>query len=626
MQLREFYKDKETTQARIPFLQVSVTLGFLVLLAGLWWVQILRHDYYAGLAEQNQIRSIRWVAPRGKILDRNGRPLADNRRSYTLSVTRKDLSKLESSLDLLTKGLQFEHGFLRSQIEKQRSRPRHLPLVLKEDAGIDDISFIEAHRQELPAIQVVPHPIRNYPENEVAAHLLGYVSEISENQLESGIFGDAAQPGDIVGQKGVERVYDHILRGLDGEKTVRVDSRGREIETIKMLSPQAGNNLRLTIDIDIQRAAERAFGDKAGAAVAVDPRSGEVLCLLSRPAFDPNSFATRISRREWNQLLLDPRKPMQNRAVQSRFPPGSVFKIFLAVAGLQEGILPPSHTEFCAGGTEIYGRRFFCWKKEGHGEVDLHRAIVSSCNVFFYRLGRRLGIEKIAAHAKAMGLGHKTGIDLLGEDPGIVPSPEWKRRTYNANWYPGETISVAIGQGAVSLTPIQLARALGGLGMGGVYNVPHLVPAEELNRAVKRLPAPFKPDPPLEPRTVRLISQGLWGVVNEYGTGRRAAVEGFDVCGKTGTAQVISRESRAGLKSEDKPFQDSAWFVGFAPKDLPEIAAAVFVEQGGSGGASAAPVLQAMFQVYFDKHKKKQLENGSDSEPVTFSLPSERVH
>ena len=626
MQLREFYKDKEAIQARIPILQVSVTLGFLVLLAGLWRVQILRHDYYAGLAEQNQIRSIRWVAPRGKILDRNGRPLADNRRSYTLSVTRKDLSKLESSLDLLTGGLQFEPGFLRSQIEKQRSRPRHLPLVLKEDAGIDDISFIEAHRQELPAIQVVPHPIRNYPAHEVAAHLLGYVSEISENQLQSGMFGDRAQPGDIVGQKGVERVYDHILRGVDGEKTVRVDSRGREIETIKMLSPQAGNNLQLTIDLDIQRAVERAFGDKAGAAVAVDPRSGEVLCLLSRPAFDPNSVATRISRQERSQLRLDPRKPMQNRAVQSRFPPGSVFKIFLAVAGLQEGILTPSHTEFCAGSTQIYGRRFFCWKKEGHGEVDLHRAIVSSCNVFFYRLGRRLGIEKIAAHAKAMGLGHKTGIDLLGEDPGIVPSPEWKRRIYNANWYPGETISVAIGQGAVSLTPIQLARALGGLGMGGVYNVPHVVPSEELDRAGKRLPAPFKPDRPLEPRTVRLISQGLWGVVNEYGTGRRAAVEGFDVCGKTGTAQVISRESRAGLKSEDQPFQDSAWFVGFAPKDLPEIAAAVFVEQGGSGGASAAPVLQAMFQVYFDKHRKKRLENGSDSEPVTFSLPSERVH
>lgn len=626
MQLRDFYKNKETTQARIPMLQVSITLGFLLLLAGLWKVQILRHNYYASLAEQNQIRSIRWLAPRGKILDRYGRPLVNNRRSYTLSVTRKDLSKLESSLDLLTKGLQFEPGFLQSQIKKQRSRPKHLPLVLKEDAGISDISFIEVHRQKLPAIQVVPHPIRNYPEKEVAAHLLGYVSEISENQLKSGTFGDTVRTGDFVGQKGVERVYNHILRGVDGKKTVRVDSRGREIETIEMIPPQPGNNLRLTIDIDIQRAAEQAFGHRAGAAVAVDPRSGEVLCLLSRPAFDPNSFATRISRQQWEQLLLDPKKPMQNRAIQSRFPPGSVFKIFLAVAGLQEGIITPTHTEFCTGGTRIYGRRFACWKKGGHGRVNLHRAIVSSCNVFFYRLGRKLGIEKIAVYAKAMGLGSKTGIDLLGEDAGIIPSPEWKRRFYNATWYPGETISVAIGQGAVSLTPIQLARALGGLGLGGVYNVPHVVPAVELNRAGKRLPAAFKPDLPLEPRTVRLISHGLWGVVNEYGTGRRAAVQGFDVCGKTGTVQVIGRESRERLQSKGKPFEDNAWFVGFAPRDLPEIAAAVFVEQGGSAGASAAPVLQAMFQVYFDKHKKKQPQNGSNSEQITFSLPSERVN
>ncbi len=623
MQLRDFYKDKETIQARIPMLRVSVVLGFLLLLAGLWKVQILRHGYYAGRAEQNQIRSIRLVAPRGKILDRYGRPLADNRRSYTLSVTRRDLSELESSLDLLAKGLRFEPGFLKSRIEKQRRRPRYLPLVLKEDAGIGEISFIEAHRQELPAIQVVPNPIRNYPEDEVAAHLLGYVTEISENQLESRIFGDTAKPGDMVGQEGVERVYDHFLRGEDGEKRVRVDSRGREIETTRMIPPLAGNNLRLTIDIDIQRAAEKAFGDKAGAAVAMDPRTGEVLCLLSRPAFDPNSFATRISRQKWEQLLLDPRKPMQNRAIQSRFPPGSVFKIFLAVAGLQEGVLTPTHTEYCSGGAQIYGRRFNCWKKEGHGSVDLHRAIVSSCNVFFYRLGRKLGIDRIAVHAKAMGLGYKTGIDLLGENPGIIPSREWKRRIFNANWYPGETISVAIGQGAVSLTPIQLARALGGLGLGGVYNVPHVVPSEERRRAGRRLPAAFKPNPPLEPRTVRLVSRGLWGVVNEYGTGRRAVVQGFDVCGKTGTAQVIRRESRARLQSEGEPFQDNAWFVGFAPRDLPEIAGAVFVEQGGNGGASAAPVLQAMFQVYFDKHKKNQLQDRAPSAQVTFSLPSE---
>ncbi len=625
MPLRDFYKNKETTQARIPILQVSATLAFLLLLAGLWKVQILRHNHYSVLAEQNQIRSIRWVAPRGNILDRYGRPLADNRPSFTISVLRKDLSELESSLDLLKQGLQLEPDFLRSQIEKQRSRPRHLPLVLKEEAGIGDISFIEAHRHELPIIQVVPHPLRNYPEKEVAAHLLGYVSEVSESQLESGAFGDSAKPGDTVGQKGVERVYDRVLRGVDGKKTVRVDSRGREIEAVELIEPKPGNNLRLTIDIDIQRAAEQAFGDKTGAAVAVDPRSGEVLCLLSRPAFDPNTFATRISRQKWNELLLDPRKPMHNRAIQSRFPPGSVFKIFMAVAGLQEGVLTSTHTEVCTGGTRIYGRRFACWKKGGHGRVDLHRAIVSSCNVFFYRLGRRLGIDRIADNAKAMGLGYKTGIDLLGEDPGLIPSPEWKQRIYKTDWYPGETISVAIGQGAVSLTPIQLARALGGLGLGGIYNVPHVVPAAELNRMGKRLPAAFKSNPPLESRTIRLVSRGLWGVVNEYGTGRRAAVQGFDVCGKTGTAQVIGRELRASLKSRDEKFKDNAWFVGFAPRDFPEIAAAVFVEQGGSGGTTAAPVLQAMFQVYFDKHKKNQPHSEGRPEHIALSLPSGRA-
>jgi penicillin-binding protein 2 len=625
MPLRDFYKNKETTQARIPILQVSATLAFLLLLAGLWKVQILRHNHYSVLAERNQIRSIRWVAPRGNILDRYGRPLADNRPSFTISVLRKDLSELESSLDLLKQGLQLEPDFLRSQIEKQRSRPRHLPLVLKEEAGIGDISFIEAHRHELPIIQVVPHPLRNYPEKEVAAHLLGYVSEVSESQLESGAFGDSAKPGDTVGQKGVERVYDRVLRGVDGKKTIRVDSRGREIEAVKVIEPKPGNDLRLTIDIDIQRAAEQAFGDKAGAAVAVDPRSGEVLCLLSRPAFDPNTFATRISRQKWNELLLDPRKPMHNRAIQSRFPPGSVFKIFMAVAGLQEGVLTSTHTEVCTGGTRIYGRRFACWKKGGHGRVDLHRAIVSSCNVFFYRLGRRLGIERIADNAKAMGLGYKTGIDLLGEDPGLIPSPEWKQRIYKTDWYPGETISVAIGQGAVSLTPIQLARALGGLGLGGVYKVPHVVPSTELNRLGKRLPAAFKSNPPLESRTIRLVSRGLWGVVNEYGTGRRAAVQGFDVCGKTGTAQVIGRELRARLKSQDEKFQDNAWFVGFAPRDFPEIAAAVFVEQGGSGGTAAAPVLQAMFQVYFDKHKKNQPHSEGRPEHIALSLPSGRA-
>ena len=626
MSLRDFYEDKRATQARIPIFQVLATLVFLLLLAGLWNLQLRRDNYYAALAEQNQIRSIPWVAPRGNILDRYGRVLVDTRPSFTLTVMREDLPDLEASFDFLKKGLKLEPDFLRSQIEKQRGRPQYLPIVLKEDLRIDEISFVESHRTELPSIKVVPHPIRNYRENEVAAHLLGYVSEISERHLESDEFKGVAEPGDTVGQKGVERVYNRILTGVDGQKTVRVDSRGREVELIEITEPQPGNDLRLTIDIDIQRAAEKAFGDKGGAAVAIDPRSGEVLCLVSRPAFDPNSFATRISKKEWDDLVLDPGKPMHNRAIQSRFPPGSVFKIFMAIAGLQEGALAQQHTEVCRGATVIYGRRFACWKKGGHGRVNLHRAIVSSCNVFFYRLGRKLGIEKIAYHAKAMGLGQRTGIDLLGEDPGLIPSPEWKKRVYKTAWYPGETISVAIGQGAVSLTPVQLARAFAGLGMGGLYVVPHVVPASELSRMGKPLPAAFRSQPPLPTETVDVVRRGLWGVVNEYGTGRRAAVQGFDVCGKTGTAQAIGREARATVDSENKQFEDNAWFVGFAPREYPEIAAAVFVEQGGHGGTSAAPVVQAMFQVYFDKHKKNQPETPLAQDQITLSLPASRVH
>ena len=380
----------------------------------------------------------------------------------------------------------------------------------------------------------------------------------------------------------------------------------------------------MTIDIDIQRAAEQAFGDKAGAAVAVDPRSGEVLCLLSRPAFDPNTFATRISRQKWNELLLDPRKPMHNRAIQSRFPPGSVFKIFMAVAGLQEGVLTSTHTEVCTGGTRIYGRRFACWKKGGHGRVDLHRAIVSSCNVFFYRLGRRLGIERIADNAKAMGLGYKTGIDLLGEDPGLIlPRMEAadlqnglvSRRDHLGGHRPGRRFpdTHSTGPSAGRTGPGRgLQRTACRSGRG----------AQSLGEAAACC---LQVESPSRIRTIRLVSRGLWGVVNEYGTGRRAAVQGFDVCGKTGTAQVIGRELRARMKSQDEKFQDNAWFVGFAPRDFPEIAAAVFVEQGGSGGTTAAPVLQAMFQVYFDKHKKNQLHSEGRPEHIALSLPSGRA-
>ncbi|MEW5979045.1 MAG: penicillin-binding protein 2 [Acidobacteriota bacterium] len=602
MTLKEFYEDKKYVQSRVVVVQAAALIVFLFLLSGLLNLQLFNSKHYRELAELNQLRSIPLPAPRGRILDRNGQVLVDNRPSFTLSIMRENLPQIESSLDLLAAGLGIDKQFLLTQFEKHRRLPSYLPIVLKEDISIEDLSFIEAHRVELPGLDVVPQPRRLYKNGQLAAHLLGYVSEISERELSLSEF-HYSKPGDIIGKSGVERVYNEILSGTDGQKRVIVDSRGREVAVLEIVEPIAGHDLRLTVDVDVQRAAETAFGDHGGAAVALDPRSGEVLALVSRPAFDPNSFSARISRNEWVELISDPRKPLQNRAIQSRFPPGSVFKIIMTVAGLQEGILTPDYTDSCPGYAVLYGRPFKCWKKGGHGRVDLHRAIVNSCNVFFYRLGQKLGIDRIAFYAHKMGLGQKTGIDLPSEDPGIMPSSEWKKRVFKTEWYAGETISVSIGQGYVSLTPIQTARAFGGLGLGGVFKTPHVVTQSELSRWGKTLNASYDSRYELAERTVEIVSRGLWGVVNEWGTGRRAAVAGFDVCGKTGTAQVIGNEAKSAAASKDE-FEDNAWFVGYAPRQEPEIAAAALVEKGGHGGESAAPVVHGMFQVYYDKYKK----------------------
>jgi len=604
MALKDFYEDKKFVQARIEVIRVAAILVFLFLLAGLWNLQILNRGYYNDLAEKNQVRSITLVAPRGKILDRNGQILVDNRPSFTLSVIREHLSSIENAIELLASGLNLEVDSLKSQVEKHRRQPSYLPIVIKEDMTAADVAFIESHRLEFPGLDIIRQPRRFYREGPLAAHLLGYVGEISEKQVGTEEFR-YCKPGDFIGKAGVERVYNRILTGVDGQKRVIVDSRGREVALLDTIEPVPGGDLRLTIDLDIQRAAENGFGEKGGAAVSLDPRSGELLSLVSRPAFDPNSFSSRISKREWVDLINDPRKPMQNRAIQSHFPPGSVFKIIMTIAGLQEGILKPGYRDFCSGSTVMYGRPFACHKKGGHGPVDLHKAIVNSCNVFFYRLGQKMGIDKIAYWAQNMGLGQKTGVDLPSEDSGLIPSPEWKKRLLKADWYAGETISVSIGQGYVSLTLIQTARAFGGFGIGGIFRTPHVVSVEELKRW-GQVPDFFTERRfQLEEQTFQIVSRGLWGVVNEWGTGRRAAVPGFDVGGKTGTAQVVGREAQKAAAGEKKEeFEDNAWFVGYAPIHSAQIAAAVLVEHGGHGGESAAPVVHDMFQVFYDKNNK----------------------
>src|SRR6266571_1408425 len=485
----------------------------------------------------------------------------------------------------------------------KRREPKFRPIILKEDVSVGDIAYVKAHRYELPEISVEYQPRRRYLEDQIAAHAMGYVGEVTETELAMPDFV-SFKSGDQVGKAGLEREYNNVLVGKDGFKRVIVNSFGREMGKLQEEPFIPGNDVVTTIDLDLQRAAEQMVGDHAGAVVALDPRSGEILALVSKPAYDPNLFATRLLAADWNNLINDPRKPLQNRAIQSHYSPGSVFKIFMASAGLEAGTLNPLRTVFCPGYATFYGHTFACDKHEGHGTLSLHNAIVNSCNVFFYNVGKELGIERIFRYATMMGLGRKTGIDLPSEDSGIIPSSEWKQRVFKTKWYEGETISVAIGQGYVGVTPLQAAWAMGGLTTGGRLKQPHFVNPQQLKKLGFEAREIIEEDYPIQESTVEIVSKAMWGVVNEGGTGINAKIEGFEVGGKTGTAQVASKQ--ANLKG--KEYRDNAWFVGFAPYRNPEIVVAVFTENGGWGAEAAAPVAHAVLETYYKK-KTGQFEN-----------------
>ncbi len=585
----------ELLDSRITVVLGLVLLAFGVLMFGFWNHQIVRSSYYQNLAERNRIREIPLAAPRGNIYDSENRIIVDNRPSFNLLLTRENsLRSTEETIAILASGIDSSEAEMLKRIEPHLGKPAYEPLLLDEDLSFEEMAFVEARMFELSEISLEFRPQRRYERGEVAAHLIGYVGEITRNQLDGDEFHDL-QVGDIVGQSGLERQYDSLLQGEDGIRAVIVNNFGREMETVAERSPVPGNDLVTTLDLDLQLTAEAALGDRTGVAVALVPRTGEVLALVSRPAFDPTLFVQGIRQEDWDALLSDPRKPLQNRAIQNHYSPGSIFKIFMTAAGMEENVVPFDEAMFCPGYTVLYGNRFDCWR--GHGHVSLHDALVHSCNVFFYTLGDRLGIDRISKYATMMGLGRRTGIDLPREDPGLFPSQEWKMRVSNERWYPGETISVSIGQGPVSVTPLQVTWAVGGLVTGGHLVQPHLVDPEHLGNLGIETPDLQREEYPLRETTLQTIQQALWGVVNEGGTGTRARVRGFEVGGKTGTAQVVQK----GAAGEREELGDHAWFVGFAPFDAPEIVVGVFVENGGGGGATAAPVAQAIMQVYFDK-------------------------
>lgn len=609
---RTLRDDISKDAGKVAFFQYLAVGVFVFLISGFWRLQIESPETYSEQAERNRIKSLPILAPRGKVLDRDGRVIVDNHSSFSLILSRDSLD--EHHLHPIADGIGIEYDDLLVRVRRFSKRPTYEAIVIKEELSPGEIAFVESHRDPatFPELELIHAQRRLYPREGLGAHLIGYVGEVSEPELNSAEFIDY-EPGDVIGKQGLERTYNKQLMGEDGQRQVVVDKLGMPRQVLSDKPAIPGKNLQLTIDLDLQAVAELALEGKRGAIVALDPRNGEVLAMVSRPAYDPNRFAGRIRARDWKEIIENPDKPMLNRAIQARLAPGSTFKPIMALAGLESGIITPDFRVHCSGGASFYGRYFKCHKRGGHGTVDLRRAIAGSCDVFFYTVGNKLGIDTIAKYAEMAGLGRRTGIDLPHEAEGLVPSTRWKMRTFRQKWYAGETISVAIGQGALEVSPLQLAHAIGGIATGGIWHKPRLVLGE-----VAKEPA-VRADLKLE--NVMQVIDGMWSVVNDGGTGGKARLPGLDVCGKTGTSQLASNDVLKGTVL-GRTMKDNAWFVGFAPRSSPEIVVVALLEAGLHGDMAAPPVRDVL-KAYFDKKArsapKDQLANLRSTAPAAES-------
>jgi penicillin-binding protein 2 len=606
-------ENRRRISERLMVLQVAVIVVFAALGICFWVLQIVQHDKYEEMAENNHQRTLALRAPRGILFDRNGKVLVENRHSFTISILREHSKDLDQTARLLAKVAGLDLKQVQDIIERHRGEPSYRPIVVVEDATLAQVAAITARRLdfELPDVRVEEVPTRKYPEA-LAAHMFGYVGQVTDAQVAS---DPAVKSGDIAGQSGLEKVYNADLKGADGARVVVVNSMGREMSVLQEEKPTEGKRMQLTIDYDVQRATEEAFNavsmaglTNAGAAVILDPRTGEVLAFTSRPTYDPNAFAAGIDRGTWASLNSDEQRPLNNRAIQGRYSPGSTFKMAVALAALEEDVVDPNFHVHCGGGANFYGRFFKCWKKGGHGSVDLRTAIAQSCDVYFYTVANMLGVDRINKWATLLGLGVKSGIDLPNEVTGLVPSTKWKQETRHEKWYAGETISVGIGQGAVSVTPVSMAVYMATIANGGTRITPHLVKAidDGTGTGWKQIPTPpaqSKFD--ITHEKLQAIRDGMWAVVNGGGTGGRARVAGKDVAGKTGTAQVISNQGRAAARGK-RDLRDNGWFSFFAPRDNPTIAGIVFLEHG-MHGPNAAQVARHILETYFAKQDGRPL-------------------
>jgi penicillin-binding protein 2 len=547
-------------------------------------------------------------APRGILFDRHGTVLVDNQYMYNITLDREQSRNIGETLRVLERATGVPEADLRETLNRRRGEPSYRPLVLIENATEAQVIAMLARRSDLPGVSFENLPTRKYPASDMAAHLFGYVSEVNEAQLSRPEY-EGLEAGARVGQAGVEQAYNKLLMGTDGGRAVAVNSLGREIFEVDKDYPLEGRRLQLTIDADVQRATEEGFRHFKynGAAVILDPRSGEILSLVSLPAYDPNEFALGIDPATWRSLTTDRLRPLQNRALQGRYSPGSTFKIAVAVAALEEGVITPERQVFCPGGANFYGRFFNCWLAGGHGSVNMRHALERSCNTYFYTIGNMLGVDRIHKWSSLLGLGESSGIDLPNEVRGLVPSTEWKQRVMKEKWYPGETISVAIGQGQVSVTPLSMAVMMMTVANGGTRYTPHVLKAVDEGKGWTPVPAP----PPqsvahMKQSTVDALHEGLWMVVNAAGTGGRGKIVGYNVAGKTGTAQVVSNQGRAGAARAGVDVRDHGWFVFFAPHDKPEIAGVIFAEHA-EHGYLGAPIAKYAMETYFAKKEGRPL-------------------
>ncbi len=590
-----------TLRRRLVVSVVWVLVLFALALVRLWHLEVTEGDQYRSLSENNRIRLKRVRATRGTILDRHGQILVDNRPSFDVALVPEDTHDVPRTLATLTRLLGAEAGDLSAVVQAAANRPPFEEVTLKRDIDWESIVALETHQLELPGVSVQVGPRRTYPFSETAAHLLGYVGEVSQQELAS---RQGYRMGDLIGKAGAERYWENYLRGVDGGQQVEVDAVGRKLRVLNEVEETPGNTLVLTVDRELQLAAERAMGDREGAIVALDPRNGDVLAMVSRPAFDPNVFARGIRSAEWRALLQDRKRPLNSKAVQGTYPPGSAFKVVMAAAALEEGVINPFTQIFCGGGLFFGNRTFRCWRTSGHGNLNVHEALVRSCDVFFYQVGQRLGVDAIADYSHRFGLGAATGISLEHESTGIIPSSAWKRQRFGEPWYAGETLSVAIGQGYVTTTPLQMANVMAAIANGGTVYRPQFVKRVETpdGTTVLEQEPIVTNDLGFKKTTLLQIRQALSDVVNSNrGTGSKARVRGIEVGGKTGTSQVGklgAERSKQGHMARER--KDHAWFIAFAPVSNPEIAVAVLAEHAGEhGGTAAAPIAQRVIAQYF---------------------------